>query len=523
MIDQLPLNCFATVIHFLPQNDKVSLTRVSRSIHDKSVPFLYRRLYLNARPHSPSDLDDSLGTDVWSVLHIPLLGSRELETLAAQKAFNLLVKSLRSNVSLCHYIKAVRCSWHIQIPTLLELIGLLKQHGSSLQFFDGYLDLQVMREVSALAKQLKSLDVAPPCKLPGEKPEPHYLKSIQRIVDQYDWTMIRKLTLHVDAGKVFENLSSPLRIESLTLNLRPDSYYESCKNRSLDTIFDVDTLKELRIMSWYQGGDINHYNKWRLYDFLKFYNVRSLTLESLVANPGFLTACAKSFNKLERLSVDFLFAIPIDTATLNAFRLAKCSQTLKYIDIDFNSLDPPLVSVDSRYRNFVLTLTCRCSDCRETFEKVIREKHFPTRDSLRVRDGFDINIRNFIRHMFKFFPILPNAYFIDRFPAIAYSSFTLQDHATKVNESFKYSASSNRYITSQDIKRLYYAQIHSLKKTFDYFNASFPQLEFLTINDLPTRVMHLEDQQMVNMPLFYSQGYTSNQKYLIVQDESLFD
>ncbi|QLL31988.1 hypothetical protein HG536_0C01560 [Torulaspora globosa] len=519
MLDQIPLNCFANVARFLSQDDKVCLTRVSRSMYDRTVPYLYRRLYLNRRPHFRSDLDTSLGVQTWSVLRIPLLGSREEEIVEAEHAFRLLVRSLRSNVRLCHYIKSVYCALHINRDILFELISLLTDNGTVLQFFDNYLELDVMQELSWIAPRLKSLNVPPPSKLPEQRATGEYWLEIARLQSYYDWDMIRSLTLHIPASTLLGWFSKPLRISSLTLNLRPDTYLYA--QQPLYALFDVDTLKELRIVSWYKGADTNVCKMWRLYDFYRFRNVTSLTLLSLDANNEYLRECAQHFTKLEKLQVDFLLDVPLDGTTLSAFRKAECSQTLRYIDVKFEPLDPPLLSINRNY--FLPRLTCRCSDCRETFEQIIIKKYFPTQEKLRINSMLDVNARNFIMHMFTLFPILPHTDFIDSKPAIAYLYCTPEEHAAKVNELLRHDPSSDKAITAQDIICLYYAHIHSLKRTFDYFNSGFPQLEFLVLNDLPTRITRGERQQTVNMPLFYSQNYTSNQEYLIVNDESLFD
>lgn len=524
MLDRLPLDCFANVARFLPQDDKVCLTLVSKSLYERTVPYLYRALYLNRRPHFPSDLDISLGTQKWSVLRIPLLGSQEEKDVEAGWAFKLLVRSLRSNVKLCHYIRSVYCSWHINREILAEFMGLLIDNGTGLQFFENYLELDVMEEITTIAPRLQSLNVTPPSKLPEQRATDAYFLTISRLASQYDWDMIRSVTLHVCPSIIFGTVSKPLRISSLSLNLRPDTYHRLSTSAEypLYALFDVDTLTELRIVSWYKGGDTNIYEMWRLHDLLRFHNLTSLTWLSLDANNEFMRECAQHFTKLEKLQIDFLLDAPLDGSTLSAFRKAQCSQTLRYIDVKFEPLDPPLLAVDRNYQKFLPKLTCRCSDCRETFEQILIKKYFPTQEKLRIESMVDVNARNFITHMFKLFPILPHTDFIDSKPAIAYLYCTPEEHAAKVNELLRYDPSNDRAITGQDIIRLYYAHIHSLKKTFDYFSSGFPQLEFLILNDLPTRITRTE-QQTVNMPLFYSQNYKTNQKYLVVNDESLFD
>lgn len=529
MLDQIPLNCYAGIVRFLSQDDKVALTQVSKVVYERTVPFLYRYLFLNRSPLVASDLDDSLGLTNWSLLRFPFSGYKrqEHDLVQADRYFKLLVRSLECNVGLCHHIISIWCSWHIDVPTVVRLIGLLEKHGTTIQYFYQSLEMNIMEELSVIADRLRNLGVAPPSKLPVLNVPPGYCKTIDSLLTRYDWGIIRQLSLHVNASRFFSSKSKPLRIVGLTLNLRPDTFKQPPDSTELPLfkVFDVGSLKELRILSWYEGNDrsLNIYRIWRLYDFHKFKNITSLSLRSLSANDEFLTICAQEFTRLKTIKVDFLFDAAVGRSTLNAFRRAQCSRTLKFIDIKFDPLDAPLVSIDNDQRNFILTYTCRCSDCRDTFKEVLLKKYFPSYDSLRIRSVTDANARNFILQMFKLFPILPYVHSIDVAPAFAYSTYRLEEHVDEVNKLLRYASSNGLPVTAEDIVRLYHAHIHSLKKTYDHFLSSFPKLEFLVLNDLPTRVVCFEHQQKCNIPLFYSKGYKSNQKYVLVEDESLFD
>lgn len=520
MIDSLPLECFEQVVKRLSQEDKISLTYVSRESYHRTVAHLYRNLYLNNKPEFKSDLDTHQAHH-WSLLHIPWQSSHEE---AAKSKLQLLLRSFESNTKLCNHIIQIRCAWHTHVPTLIKIIYLLGKYASKLRYFSGFLDQDVMCVLSVLAPRLSSLVIAPWTKVPEGKAPAEYYEKVTSLVYHYDWSKITSLTLYADAFSVIPSVTKPLKIRRLCLNLRPDTFNERPLHR-YSTIFDINSLQELFIVSWYKANDqeADLYEEWRLYDFYEYHNLRMLTITSLRANQEYVRRCCESSPHLKILTVDFLFDAPVDSLTIKCMRDAQCSKTLECLDVRFEPLSAPLLSIDEAGERFVPKLTCQCNDCRETFNEVVRKVFFPNSEKLRIRGFNDINSRNFTLQMFKLMPILPHPLIMGNSPAIAYINRSLEDHADKMNELLRNDQSHSPTLTSSDVRKLYHAHVHSMKKTFDHFLQCFPNLHYLTLNDIPTQVKQFDEQQRCNIPVFYSQGYRSNQAYELVSDESLFE
>lgn len=263
---------------------------------------------------------------------------------------------------------------------------------------------------------------------------------------------------------------------------------------------------------------------WNLQDFWKFRNIKCLTLLSLVANEPFLRQCFQSFATLRRLKIDYLFDLQVSPKIVDFLSQSNASKTMEYIDIKFRDLQPPMISLNPYDdSSFALNLNCKCEGCKETFGDIIVKKLFPTKDSLSIKNYSEIESRTYFLHILKLNPILPYTHFMDHTPAIGYQCSSLADHASEINYLLKIRGVSNtRVITASDVLRLYHAHVHSLKKTYDYFLSKFANLKFLTLNDLPTKVFQVDELQRCNIPIFYSQGYVSNQIYELLTEESLF-
>lgn len=520
MIDCLPLNCFEQVVKFLPQEDIISLTYASRELYNRTVVYLYRNIHLNEKPEFKSDLELPKIHN-WSLLCIPWSSSHKS---SAERKLESLLRSFESNTKLCDNVRKILCSWHLAVPTLIRIISLLGRYATKLQYFEGYLDQEIMDALAILAPRLKSLVIAPPRKVPANKAMADYYKRMNSLIDHYDWSRISDLTLYATACVARPNVPNLLKIRSLHLHLRPDTIEEACLE-PFYSLFDTTALEDLFITSWYKARDdeINLYEIWHLYEFHKFHNIKKLTLTSLQPDMEYLRGCFENYGRLEKLTVDYLLDATVDTSTIKCLRRAHCSQTLKCLDINTDMLSPPLLTIDESGDKFVPTMNCQCSDCRDTFSQIIRRKYFPSSEKLSINGFSDVNARHFTLQMFRLFPILPHPLIMGESPAIAYVTYSLQDHADKVNELLAYGKSHSRRITADDIRRLYYAHLHSLKKTFDYYLKSFPNLQYFTLNDIPTQITQVDEQQRCNIPVFYSQGYRSNQTYELVSDESLFD
>lgn len=519
MLDSLPLNCFQQVVKLLPQKDRVALTYVSHELYERTVVYLYRNICLNQKPEFQSDLDVTIHE--WSLLNVPWSSNHEIE---ARNKLRFLLRSLESNIRLCDNIRSIHCSWHSPVPILTKIIALLGKYASKLEYFDGFLDNDIMCVLSVLAPRLKSLVVLPPQKVPQGRAPPEYYAKISSLIYHYDLSQITVLDLYAQACVSEIHLPKRMKVRELRLELRPDTF-ESESLVPYSRFLDTSALRHLHIISWYSVEDSNAdlYDKWLLHDLHEFHEVRTLTLTSLHTNEEFLVRSFESFPHLERCTADYLLDARVSQQTMNRLQKAACSRNLKSLDVRFDLLSPPILSIDEPGENFVLKLNCPCSGCRQTYHEVVRKKYFPSSDKLRIKSFPDINARHFILQMFKLFPIVAHPLVLGKTPPIAYSHYSLQKLANKVNMLLGYDELNPRRLLEDDIQSLYYAHLHSMRKTFDYFSQAFQNLQYLTLNDIPTLVKPLDDYQRCNIPVFHSRDYRSNQVYELVSDESLFD
>lgn len=534
MLDSLPGEIFNRVTSLISQEDKVSLTYVSRKVYSLTIPSLYRNLYLNERYYFASDYDNSLGTHLWSVLYFTYVKETNPNSAVSRQSevatgkFRCLIRSLsESPFKLCTLIKKVHCTWHLDEHAMYDFIEILHKYAINLISFDNFIRNEISDALLPMAKRLHSLNVRPPAILPDTTPDLEYFKYLREMISQYRFSQIDDLTLHVNACSFFRGIKKPLKITTLCINLRNDTYAsEGLENLAhYYDIFDVNTLKELEILSWYSGDDeLDLYRMWNLREFWMFKNIENLALFSLFASNEFLDGCVRNFDKLRRLKVDFIFDTPVDKAVIDTMARMPCAKTIDYIDIKFEELAPPLLSIEQEdITEFQINISCKCEDCLHTINDIIYKKYFPTPQSLVVKDFHDVEAKNFHLQMFKLYPILPYSHNVGIYPSIGFYCKPIEDHAKSVTELLRVSSNNNEVtVTKDEIICIYHTYMHSLKKTFDYFVRMFPKLAYLSINELPTEVIQFDEQQKCNIPIFYYNNYKSNQVYELINDESLF-
>ncbi|GAV48855.1 hypothetical protein ZYGR_0N02600 [Zygosaccharomyces rouxii] len=527
MLDKVPLELFDRIASLLSQEDRVSLTYVSKKVYQRTLPSLYGSIYLNVKQYFPSDLDRTLGTRDWSVLYFTKSGDNNTVRSIANSKLGSLIRSLRSKPHhLPSLIRRVNCTWHLDKDLLNQLVDTLIEFATNLKIFEDFLDERVATKLSLKGKQMQSMVVTPPSVLPTAPATNDYFARMEVLTIRYNWDNIQHLTLHVNPCTFFPHLEKPLKIKSLTLNLRPDTLGGTFLHQPLYHIFDTGVLETLELLSWYGPDQVEFslYELWSLEEFYEFHNIREFTLLSLPADRNFLSKCIASFPRLQRLKVDYMLDVPLSALLVDSLSRLPCSQTLQDIDFKFEELDPPLVSIhQDEVSNFNFNVICKCPDCRDTFQRVILDKYFACKDSLIIQDFSDVEARNFTLQLFKLYPILPYTHFVDRNPSIGFYCKSLEAHAEKVNGLLGIEPGHENQVTTLDVLRLYHMHVHSLKKSWDFFLQRFPQLKFVTLNDIPTKVQQVDRQQKCNMPVFYSDGYKSNQVYELVDDESLFD
>lgn len=539
MLDRLPKEVISKIAHSLAQEDKVSLTYVSKNVYGSIIPSLYQNLFLNERYYFPSDLDNSLGTHKWSILYFKYVhetsekGANQNQKSLAKLKFQHLVRSLReSPEKLCPLIQCVHCTWHLDDDVMAEFISLLNKYDHNLTRFENFISDKISNQLVHHSYSLQTLTLPPPNILPlNQSADLEYFERMQSLLKSYNLSQIKELNIHVNACKFFPRLNPPLNIESLCLNLRPDTYQsDKTSHIKYSDIFDINSLKELEVLSWYGEYDFNIdiYELWNLREFLSFKNIENLSFLSLFANMDYIKDCIMKFNKLRRLKVDFMFEVPIEKSVIDLMAITPCHKSIEYLDIKFTELNQyPLLSIDEgdELSQFIINMSCQCDICQDTLNNIILFKNFPTNESYLIKDFNDIEKRNFILQMFKLYPIVPYSHYFDIYPSIGFYSRPIEEFVKTVNYLLDYDNKPNddRYVTCEDVIKLYHSYIHSLKKTLDYFIIRFPNLKYLIINDLPTMIIQYDEQQRCNIPIFHNHNYKSNQVYELINNESLFE
>ncbi|CAB4255696.1 similar to Saccharomyces cerevisiae YDR131C F-box protein, substrate-specific adaptor subunit that recruits substrates to a core ubiquitination complex [Maudiozyma barnettii] len=538
MIHRFPSEIWEKIAFSLSQEDKTALSYVSKRVNHLITPILYQNIYLNERYYFPSDYDTSLGTHMWSVLYFTFQ-EKDLEkdlgmTIRAKNKFQALVRSLtEAPLKLCPMIKRVHCTWHLDQETLISFLTLLNKYDTNLLSFESFIKGEICPYLWKHTSTIQSLNLTPPDMLPNpDAADEQYFKLTRNIVKKYNFDNIQDLTIHVNPLSFFEKGMKKIKIRALCLNLRDDTLSSEPVDDSIHyyDIFDINTLKELEMLSWYNESsvDIDIYNDWKLYDFFKFDNIESLSLLSLFKNEEFIQNCIRKFSKLKKIKIDFMFDATISKNTIDLMSRNKCAKTIRYIDLKIQDMDVPLLSIeDDEVSNFKIQVSCKCDDCKRTLDEVILKKYFPNSDSFIIKDFHDIEQKNFIMQMFKLFTIIPYSAGFDEYPSIGFYSRPLEDFVKKVNSLLNPNPNNGhkikRDITKSDIIRIYHMYLHSMRKSFDYFLSRFENLEFLILNDIPTKVIQYDEFQRCNVPIFHYYEYMSNQVYELVNDESLFD
>lgn len=529
MLDQLPIEIIERVAAFLGQNDRVAVIYVCRMLRQKMVPLLYRNLYLNERSYCPSDVAPMLGNN-WSALNF----SMEHADKADQK-FAALVRTLQNSPYLCSLVQRVHCTWHLDPAILHKLIGVLKERAPNLTEFENFLQLDVSKRISKFSKRLMSMDLPPPAVLPSEKVRTTYLENLSKLTKSHCFQNITSLTIYVDATFFFPNycpLSDKLRIRDLCLSLRGDVFEPDAfpsGRVSYADIFDTNALQKLTILSWYETSEVDVYEIFHIFELLEFVHIRELSLMSLFANDGFLKECLKRFHNLTKLKLDYMLDYPVPKSIIELLSCSPARVSLRYLDLRFEELDPPLITIDQdEVSLFEVNQTCKCDFCKHVFENILFRKYFPTQSSLAIKNFDDVNARHVLVQLLRLYPIIPYAHFVDTCPPVAYRARPLKDLVKKSNELLNKDSLFYDYqkdddaVTEEDMISIYHAHIHSLRRTYDYFLQRLPNLEYLNINEVPTMVVDFAGDQKCNIPIFYSENYRSNQVYEIVDAEELF-
>lgn len=547
LFETLPSELVQKILSHVSQEDKVSLTYVSKSYYNHAIRSLYRNIYLNNTLYVPSDLDNTLGTHYWSTLYCLYNDNTRSDELShfdnknptnafrgrdlTTEKFRCLVRSLGERPGkLGPLIENVHCTWHLDQNLLKEFIYLLSRHAHNLRTFENFIRKDLNEDIIRLSSQLQSLTITAPTHTPSDPPSMEYVESVDKYCMNYNLENIRSLNTHMDLRNFFHYLKRPLRIKSLSLSMRKDMLLGSEYGRDCipyEKILDVNELREIEVLSWMDPKDVNFnmYSRWNLRGFFQFKNIESLSLLSLTENSHFLEDCVRALPSLKRLKVDYMFELTVDRHFVDVLSRAACSKTLEYLDIRVDQFDSPLLSINRETTPmFELHMACKCESCKDVYENVIIKKYFPTTSALKKPALKHLSTKHFFFQMFKGYPIIPYSQYVDEYPGLGFRYYSLEDHA-KVMNKIRLEDDSSKVLpplTAEDIKKLYHTYLHSMKKTYDYFLQRFPNLRYLTLNDVPTAVIQVDEHQRCNMPVFNCLDYQSNQVYELADAESLF-
>lgn len=555
MLDKLPYEIFKQIACRIPQEDKISLTYVCKRSYESIIPFIYQNVFLNETYHISGDYDNSFGTCYWSVLNFHYIDEDDSNTKndmsnrrLAKLKFSYFERTLaESPKRLCPLINRIRCTWHLNEDVMTNVLKLLSEYGSNLKFVDQFVRSSVNKGLEPLSKQLKTLTLTPPTLMPTHNSvSGSYLNKIDQLLLKCDLSRLEKLSIHINALKYFKNTGSPMKIKALVLNLRPDTLnlaeYDASgdllKELEYIDIFDASTLRQLEILSWYsrddfpsveEGGFDRLYVKWGLEGFWKFPNIEKLSLASLVYNEFFLMNCLAVFHNLKILKLDYMGKFDFDVSLINFLSKQVCGKKLQRFDIHcelnhrlfFPMTDNPLTRLN--FDGF-----CPCSTCKNTIHEVILKKIFPGTRSKLLKNPNKFQAHNFFYQMFFENKIMPYTNIIDNeSPAMGWDSVPIETFVRKFNENLQSTIENTENITVNKITReeaisLYHLYLHYLKDVFKVFEQSLPNLEYLTINSIPTKIIQVDELQRCVVPLFYNNGYKSNSVYELVDAEALF-
>ena len=555
MFDKLPYEIFKQIACRIPQEDKISLTYVCKRSYESIIPFIYQNIFLNETYHVSGDYDNSFGTCDWSVLNFPFIDEDDPNTTndisnrtLAKLKFSYFERTLAESPNrLCPLINRIRCTWHLNEDVMSNVLKLLSDYGSNLKFVDQFVRSSVNKGLELLSKQLKTLTLTPPTVMPTHNSiRSSYLNEIDRFFLKCDLSRLEKLSIHINALKYFKNIRAPMKIKALVLNLRPDTLdlagYDASgelfKELEYSDIFDTSTLKQLEILSWYsrddfpsedEGGFDRLYVQWGLEGFWKFPKIENLSLASLVYNEFFLMNCLAVFHNLKRLKLDYMGKFEFDVSLITFLSKQVCGKKLQRFDIHcelshrlfFPTTDNPLMRLT--FDGF-----CPCSSCKKTIHEVILKKIFPETRLKLVRNPNKFQTRNFFYQMFLEDKIMPYTNIVDNeTPAMGWDSVPIETFVRKFNKNLQDTTNNAENIpidkiTREDAIRLYHLYLHYLQDVFKVFEQGLPNLEFLTINGIPTKIIQVDELQRCAVPLFYNNGYKSNSVYELVDAEALF-
>ncbi|SCU99669.1 LAME_0G04742g1_1 [Lachancea meyersii CBS 8951] len=565
-IDQFPLDLLQEVLSFLPQQDRLQCSLVSRKFNGIATKLLYRRIYLNDSNVVRSDIMN-LAIN-WTLLYVPNRLPEAVARKVADRKLRSLIRTLQSNERAVKAVEWVRINWDLNPKWQKQLLSVICNESESLQRLENVTD-PACNDIIAHGKmsrqKLSSFDMAPPNPNAGSEVDPSYIPNLKTYLSQRISSQITYMNLFIDPILLFSclyPLRDKLQVVDLKLHWRVEFYQkmyfkESIAERpiqKLSDIFDTRSLRVLTIVSWHEcllSGELE-----MLRQFQEFTNIEDLSLISIEQETTPLISLFRKLIGLKRLKVDFIEQLSSQSTKPELFlAILHCCRELEFLDMRFEGLDAPIVDVEKG--DFRLTQKCHCSSCMHVFDSIIRQKLFLFPEDYVLTDFRDVLTKDIFR-MIRFHCLLPYSKACDYYPSVRTCPMDIDKFVSLMNNDLKlYRASRSQLVrdpvvpdensrssycqlddqpeqpcledlldsddensfidmvlphkplTRQDVVACYHALIHHHRRTYVALLTQFPKLRFLVLNDIATVVLNENDERVLQ-PVFYNEGFKSN-------------
>ncbi|KAH3901948.1 uncharacterized protein SCDLUD_001733 [Saccharomycodes ludwigii] len=564
---QLPTEITKKIIMFLSQNDLTILVRINKQFYKVFIPYLYKNIYLNKVPYSYRDSEPYLGFRNWSTLQVPQKikenenGYEETDSKnkVDTQSFRELLRTVKENPTLVPLIEKIHCTWHLNHELLSEFIVIiLSNKNNNLTHLENLASFEIFQYIWLKFGNSYNLSKMQHFEMPYYIlcPEKGVSNVPQSYIDKLDnlmkpilkvqpnfWQNLTSLNISVNPLFYSRPFMVKLNIKKLVLNIRPEKYACSWTNNDVHYrhVFDMEALEHLELLSWFYEDSyrIKHiYEDFKLYEFLDYPNIKHFELLSMPANEKFLQRMVNTWTKLEAMTLSFAFSTCYSYTFLQNAAFHSKLKILKIeIDQNINLLSCDLVPENADYlvKMRYYPSSCRCTTCNSIYTNIIclkymyyKDKVNPTSNILLIYHNNSTNgetpdpadkafvlydeyiNRDFAAHILNEYCIYPHVEISQDLPDLSYRVCDLKTMAVRISE--RLGLPPGLKLLPDDIVKLSHYMIHAFKKNFNEILRYFPNLDFLVFNGIPLEIRE-EASQKHCFPLYFSEGYKSNQLY----------
>ncbi|SCU96189.1 LAFA_0G04830g1_1 [Lachancea sp. 'fantastica'] len=561
-----PNDVLPEILSFLPQEDRLQCTLVSRKFNSIATKLLYRRIYLNDSNVVKSDVMN-LAVN-WTVLYVPNQLAEPIARKVADRKLRSLIRTLESNERAVQAVEWVRINWDLNPKWQKQFLYVICNKSESLQRLENVTDPacnDIIAHGKISSQKLTSFDMAPPNPNAGSEVDPSYIPNLKNYLSQRISSRITYMNLFICPILLFSclyPLRDKLQVVDLKLHWRVEFYPKMFFKKKiaerpiekLSDVFDARSLQVLTIVSWHEC--LLPKEREMLHQLQDFTNLEDLSLISIEQETKPLIGLFSKLTKLKRLKVDFIEQLSSQSTKPEVFlAILHCCRELEFLDMRFEGLDAPIVDVDRG--DFRLTQKCHCSACMHVFDFTLRQKLFLYPEDYVLTDFRDVMTKDIFR-MIRFHCLLPYSKACDYYPSVRTCPMDIDKFVSLMNNDLKlYRASRSQLVRDpvvsdesdptngsqrngstdagclnnflendeeniftdlvlphkplnrQDVVDCYHALIHHHRRTYIALLTQFPKLRFLVLNDIATVVVN-EHEERVLQPVFYNEGFKSN-------------